>query len=169
MNILTPKGTTSDLSDECASERQTSALLRKRRQGRRTSRVKRARYGVAAVEFAIVGPVFLLMVFGIIELGRALMVQQLITNASRAGARSAAMMSSTNSDVTNDITEYMTQLRVSNVSISVAPDAAVAEAGDEITVAVSLNFADVSWLPTAWFLDGTTLSASSVMRKEGFQ
>ncbi len=39
------------------------------------------------MEFAVVAPVFLLLVFGMIEYGRMVMVQQVITNASREGAR----------------------------------------------------------------------------------
>ena len=43
--------------------------------------------GVAAVEFAIVLPLLLLIVFGIIEFGFLLYDQAVITNASREGAR----------------------------------------------------------------------------------
>ncbi len=39
------------------------------------------------VEFAIVAPIFFLLIFGMIEFGRVVMVQQLLTNASREGAR----------------------------------------------------------------------------------
>jgi len=59
----------------------------------------RRRRGAAAAEFAVVAPIFLLMVFGIVEIGRGLMVQQLLTNASRVGARRAVMLSASNSDV----------------------------------------------------------------------
>jgi Flp pilus assembly protein TadG len=38
-------------------------------------------------EFAVVAPVFFLMVVGFLEFGRALMVQQVLINASRVGAR----------------------------------------------------------------------------------
>ena len=50
--------------------------------------------GVAAVEFAIVAPIFFMLVIGIIEVGRAIMVQQVLINASRVGARRAVMLSS---------------------------------------------------------------------------
>jgi Flp pilus assembly protein TadG len=43
--------------------------------------------GVAAVEFALLLPVLVLLLFGIIEFGLLLYDQQLITNASREGAR----------------------------------------------------------------------------------
>ena len=54
---------------------------------RRISRRCRSnRQGAAAVEFALVVPVFFLMVFGMIEFGARIMVQQLLTNAAREGA-----------------------------------------------------------------------------------
>ncbi len=43
------------------------------------------------MEFAVVAPLFLVFVFGMIEYGRMVMVQQVITNASREGARRAVL------------------------------------------------------------------------------
>jgi Flp pilus assembly protein TadG len=43
--------------------------------------------GAAAVEFAIILPLLVVLVFGIIEFGLLLYNQQVITNASREGAR----------------------------------------------------------------------------------
>jgi Flp pilus assembly protein TadG len=123
---------------------------------------------VAAVEFAIVAPIFFLVIIGIIEVGRALMVQQVLINASRAGARRAVMLSSSSSAVTSAVTEYTSGVGVSGVSVSVSPDPATAAAGTAITVGASVSYSAVSWLPTARFMGGKTLTASSIMRKEGF-
>jgi Flp pilus assembly protein TadG len=49
--------------------------------------------GAALVEFAIVLPVLLLLVFGMIELGIALYDKAVITNASREGARAGVVYS----------------------------------------------------------------------------
>ena len=43
--------------------------------------------GVAAVELAIILPIFLLLIFGILEFGHAWYIKYTITNASREGAR----------------------------------------------------------------------------------
>ena len=45
--------------------------------------------GAAAVEMAIILPVLLLLVGGIVDLGRAFMVQSMVTNAAREGTRAA--------------------------------------------------------------------------------
>jgi Flp pilus assembly protein TadG len=47
--------------------------------------------GTAAVEFALVLPVLLLIVFGLIDFGRALNAQISLTGAAREGARLAAL------------------------------------------------------------------------------
>lgn len=138
-------------------------LPRKRRNHQRDSR-----RGAAVVEFAIIAPLFFLLVVGCIEFGRALMVQQILTNASRVGAREAITLNSTESEVINATSSYATNASLSGVVVSVNPSPAAAQAGDMITVNISVPFGNVSWMPT-WFLGGTTLNASSVMRKEGFE
>ena len=83
--VTTPK-TDSNGQIEAASEvglEKTCRLCRRNRQG------------ASAVEFALVAPVFVVMVFGLIEFGRAIMVQQVMTNAAREGARLAILDSPT--------------------------------------------------------------------------
>ena len=55
--------------------------------GRRASRDR----GAAAVEFALLLPLLLFLVFGIIDFGRALNAQITLTQAAREGARLAAL------------------------------------------------------------------------------
>ena len=60
---------------------------------------RKRRRGAAAVEFAVVAPVFFILIFGMIEFGRMVMVQQVITNASREGARLSVLDGTTATDV----------------------------------------------------------------------
>jgi len=60
------------------------------RHSRSSGRSARDR-GAAAVEFAIVLPILLLIVFGIIDFGRLLNAQITLTQAAREGARLAAV------------------------------------------------------------------------------
>src|SRR5262245_11795669 len=135
--------------------------------GRRSGRSRRL--GAAATEFACVAPVFFLMVIGFIEFGRALMVQQVLINASRVGARQASTTGATTAQVQSAVQNYTTGVVVNGVTATVTPDPATAVAGTTITVEASVPFSNVSWMPSAWFLSGKTLKASSQMRKEGFQ
>lgn len=49
----------------------------------------RKRSGVAMLEFAIVLPILLMLVLGIIEMGRVMMLNQVVTNANREACRQA--------------------------------------------------------------------------------
>lgn len=132
-------------------------------------RARPDRRGASAVEFAIVAPLFFMLVFGCIEFGRALMVQQILTNASRVGAREAITLNATASEVVTTATNYAASTSVSGVTVAVSPDPAAAQAGDMVSVTVSVPFNNVSWVPAPWFMGGASLDATSVMRKEGFE
>jgi Flp pilus assembly protein TadG len=130
------------------------------------------RLGAAAVEFAIVAPLFFLLVFGMVEFGRMVMIQQVITNASREGARKAVLDGSTASDVKSSVVTYMANggvtIATSNVTINPA-DPASAASGSPVTVTVSVPFSQVSWLPTPMFLGSRQMTASTVMRREAVE
>ena len=55
----------------------------------RTSRLRRRTAGQSMVEFALVLPIFLLIVLGLVDLGRAVFSYTSITNAAREAARLA--------------------------------------------------------------------------------
>lgn len=131
---------------------------------------RKNRRGAAVVEFAIIAPIFILLLFGIIEFGRMVMVQQLLTNASREGARKAILDGATTAEVTMIVQDYLNNSSIQNASVTVAPDPpSDAAFGDPVTVSVSVPFSQVSWLPSPMYLGGTTLSASTVMRRESVQ
>jgi hypothetical protein len=52
---------------------------------------RRGQVGLATVEFAIVGATFFLLLFGVLEFGRALYVWNALNEATRRGARVAAV------------------------------------------------------------------------------
>ena len=131
---------------------------------------RRNRRGAAAVEFALVAPVFFLLVFGLIEYGRMVMVQQMLTNASREGARHAVLDGATSTEVTTIVNDYLSSGSVTGATVTVTPNPPTnAEFGDPVTVAVSVPFSQVSWLPSPMYLGGKTLAASTIMRRESVQ
>ena len=52
---------------------------------------KRRQAGLAAVEFAIIGAAFFIVLFGMIEMARAFFITNTLTEATRRGARMAAV------------------------------------------------------------------------------
>ena len=66
--------------------------------------------GTVAIEFALVFPVLLLLLFSVIELGSAWYNRQLLVNASREGARLAALSSGMeDSDVVSEVQNILSQ------------------------------------------------------------
>jgi hypothetical protein len=128
------------------------------------------------VEFAVVAPVFVLLVFGMVEYGRMVMVQQMLTNASREGARRAVLDGTTEADVRQVVTNYLSPARIpvttSDITILVGdpPSKSAlsgASFGDPVHVKVGIDFGKVSWLPSPMYLSSSTrMEAVSVMRKE---
>jgi hypothetical protein len=70
----------------------------------------------ALIEFALISPVLLLLVFGIIDIGRAVFYYDTLNHAAREGARTAVSASSslpTNNDVLNTVTQQLVGAPVS--------------------------------------------------------
>ncbi len=133
---------------------------------------RRKRRGAAVVEFAIVAPLFFLLIFGMIEYGRMVMVQQVITNASREGARRAVLDGATATDVKAKVGEYLTSAGIDAGAdyVTLTPsEPSAAGYREPVTVQVTVPFTDVSWIPAPLYLGGTDLKASTVMSRESVQ
>ncbi|MEJ5340989.1 MAG: TadE/TadG family type IV pilus assembly protein [Thermogutta sp.] len=126
--------------------------------------------GVAVVEFAVVAPIFFLLVLGLIEFGRMVMVQQVITNASREGARRAIIQGATTAEVISVVENYLASGGIRSATVTVTPDPIdSAGYGEPVTVTVTVPFRQVSWLPSPMFLGGVELRATTTMRREAVQ
>ncbi len=66
-----------------------------------------ARRGTAVVEAAVVAPLMILSMFGMMEVGYAFMVKQNVTLAAREGARAAALPGGTMTDVTTAVDQAL--------------------------------------------------------------
>jgi Flp pilus assembly protein TadG len=116
----------------------------------------------------MVAPLFFLLIFGMIEFGRMIMVQQLLVAASREGGREAMLDGTTSNAVITRVRDYLTNTSIDGAAatVTVTPDPASAETGTEVTVTVSIPFENVSWFADPWYLDGVNLRAACVMRHE---
>lgn len=136
---------------------------------------RRKRRGAAAVEFAVVAPLFFLLIFGMIEFGRIIMVQQIITNASREGARVGVLDpppgGTTRNDVLTKVNNYLSAAKITGASTTITPtEPSTATYGQSVTVTVQVPFNNISWLPHSWFGNtGKTFQATTVMRRETVQ
>jgi hypothetical protein len=123
--------------------------------------------GAAIVEFAIVAPVFFLLVLGMIEFGRMVMVQQVLTNASREGARVAVLDGTSPQEVFSRVQALLEPAGIWGAEILLDPNPpSLAGPGEPVTVTVRVPFRQVSWLPAPFFLRNITLRATTVMQRE---
>jgi Flp pilus assembly protein TadG len=134
-------------------------------------RTAKRRRGTAVVEFALVAPLFILLVFGILEYGRMVMVQQILTNATREGARAAVLDGATGDSVTTKVNTYLNGASMPNATVTVNPsNPSAAALGDPVTVTAQLTFGQVSWLPSPMYISGSqVLQSNCVMRREAAQ
>lgn len=130
------------------------------------------RKGTAAVEFAIVAPAFFIIVLGMVEVGRACMVNEILTEAARQACRQGVLEGTSSATIKQAAVDYLTAVGISGetagVMVNDAPvdtvEASTMPAYTEITVVVSIPAATVTWVPT-WFVQGT-ISAQYTMRRE---
>ena len=122
--------------------------------------------GAAVVEMAVVTPLLLTLLFGVIEFGWVFMVKETLTNATREACRVGILQGST----TNDIWERFEEA-VSPTGIAVTEDVlTIEEATAEnpiVTVRVSVPYDQVSLVGSFIGINPGTIGASCSMRKEG--
>lgn len=144
----------------------------------RVHRTKRNRRGAALVEMAVCLPVLVMIVLGIIEFGRGMMVSELIYDGARVGARQAILASSTNDSVTQSVNTFLQATTVNaqaaTITIAITPAAgnpdpanqiASAHTGDVCTVQVQIPYDQVSYIPGT-YLTGKMLSGTCSMLHE---
>lgn len=119
--------------------------------------------GQALVEFAVVLPVFLLILAGVIDFGLGLYSQMTVINAAREGARLAIVdQPFSKADVTNRVQAMTGGLDQSNLTVNVTCQAACAS-GDTVVVRVDYDY-HMLW-PLA-FGNSIDLSSTVQMRIE---
>jgi Flp pilus assembly protein TadG len=128
--------------------------------------------GAALVEFAIVLPLLLMLIFGMIEFSILLYDKAMITNASREGARAGIVYSPT--PLTNGEIELMVETNLETHLISFdgasKPEVTAGQCtgtGAPLTVTVTYPYNFLVLPNFVQSLSGTlTLSAQTVMRCE---
>jgi len=146
---------------------------------------EQSRTGAAVVEFALVAPLFLTLVLGTVELGRALDVSSNLSAAVREGGRLASMDSqeyvesgsTANAKVISDIKNILTANGIDGTNVTVTiTHADGANAGStfdledsnndqgHFKVEASVLYDNVSIFPLHT-VAGTTLRSAIVLRK----
>ncbi len=128
-----------------------------------------ARRGALTVEMALITPVLLALIFGVMQVGYAFMVQHALQDAARQGCRTAVLRTRSNAAVVTAIQSLLQQeglspskttttILVNNITGNVA----AAQAGDDICVKVSMPLADATLFP-GFFSNFTGTMQGAVM------
>ena len=136
--------------------------------GRRTRR-----RGATAVEFALVATVFFMFVFAVFEIGRLMMLQQIMGEACRQGARRAILENASESVVIDQVESKLAANTIPGATVTITwdnkatqPNMANLGFQDPLTVQATVPYANVSWLVPTWVLQGAVMEAKCTMRIE---
>lgn len=156
-----------------------------KRQHSSTEITSKSRRGVATVEFAIILPLFLMLVLGTVEMGSALEKSQVIYASLREAGRLASMDyngiippgSNVNNKITQDIKSFLTASGIPGNQVTVSiQHAGGAKDGQPFDINSTANYMEmfrikasvpysaVSTFPLE-FMSGRTLDAELVFRK----
>lgn len=119
--------------------------------------------GAALVEFAIIAPLLLLLVFGIIEFGRAYNAQNSLTHAAREGAREYAITRDQDAGRAT-AKAAATSLDSSKITVTLADCDLPSDGGQPATVTLEYPFQlQIAFFPVTNF----TMQSEGVMRCGG--
>jgi Flp pilus assembly protein TadG len=132
------------------------------------------RPGLAAVEFAAIVPFLALLVIGIAEVARAIVVRQVLNDAVRKGCRTGTLPNRATADITTDVTNILSDNSISTSAATITVlvngqnvDASTAVRGDQVSVQVSIPFSQVSWGIARYLGSSATVQSTLVMQRQG--
>ncbi len=130
----------------------------------RTASGQLDRRATACVEFALILPVLLIFVLGMLEMGRFIEVRQILTSAAEEGARQASAGQITNAQVVSVVTGCVAAsgLPTTGLAVTVADltnpgtDVSQATCLDNLQVTVTIPFVNVRWCSSLLVTNATT-------------
>ena len=123
------------------------------------------RRGAATVEFALVVPVFFLLLFGTIEFSRMNMLRHSTASAAFEGARTAIVQGATADDVRTRATAILGAVGVTLAAedVQVTP-ATLRNSTPEVTVTVTVPLSDHFWITPRFLGAGIARSSFTLQR-----
>ena len=140
----------------------------------KTTALDQHRRGASVVEMAVVSPILITLIFGVIEFGWAFMVRQMLTNAAREGARVAAIQTVVDdSDIRDAVINSMSSingLTITSDDIAITHWCFESDGTPNFseTVEVTIPYEDISLLGDYFsWINFNDLVGVASMRKEG--
>ncbi|HBT20210.1 MAG TPA: pilus assembly protein TadE [Peptococcaceae bacterium] len=120
--------------------------------------------GQALVELAMVIPILLMLLFGVIEFGRIFNAYLMVNQASREGARIAAVGGS-DEEITMTVENFLAPLETQKVKILIEPQEERIS-GEGVSVTVEYQVDIIAPIISSIVPDPFNVSATTVMRVE---
>ncbi len=121
--------------------------------------------GQALVEMALVLPLLLMLLWGVVEFGRVGHAYLVVTHAAREGAR-AGVVGADYDEIEEVVRQRAASLQEEELSLEISPSAEERFAGDPLQVEVGYELPMTLPLWGATFPDPLPLEHTSVMRVE---
>ena len=107
--------------------------------------------GQALIEFALILPLLIVMIFAIIDFGYYLFVTISVNHATRAGVRTAAMNNASCAQIKNVVLQNAVGVDLKAKDVTVAPTPKDAQLpGNPPTVTVAVNYTHTMFAPSLW-------------------
>ena len=126
-------------------------------------KLSRSTWGQALVEFALIVPLLILIVMGIIEFGRLWMTMITLSGAAREGARLAAVTAPDHDAVETAVENVLSAAGLGPGTITVSGP----NAQNDVAVTVEITYTVVTGSILPGFDGDLQLARSAVMRWEG--
>ena len=146
----------------------SNLIVRRRRLLRWLPRPVRSERAQALAEFAMILPVFFLLLFSLVDFGRAFYTWLVLTNSAREGARVGAVQGDATA-ITTRVNDTSSTLNATDLTIALTN--VQGPRGSTVTVDLNYNFSYVTPIGAIVAMFGQSLStpaisASSSMRLE---
>jgi Flp pilus assembly protein TadG len=129
--------------------------------------IQAARRALAAVELAVVLPFITILVLGMVEIGRGLMVKESLSDAAQKACRTAAQPGKSTAQAQAEVDNIMQDLGITGYSTAILvngnnTDIQNAVHNDQISIKVSVPVSQVYWT-TAIFLPAQDIESETVI------
>jgi len=139
-------------------------------------RMRNTEAGQALVEFTMILPIFLMLLFGLVDFGRGFYTWLLVTNAAREGARIAAVQSDSNT-IDQRIYDsfcdnYPSSCGIDHTKLTIQKTNVLGPRGEPVEIDLTYDFdyatpiGDLIFILSGGTLTAPTITAHSSMRLE---
>lgn len=125
---------------------------------------RRARHGAVVVEFAIIAPVFFLIIFAMFEFSRLNVIRHTADNAAYEAARLAIVPGATAADAVSEAQRLLSVVGARNATVKVTPPV-IDKSTKQVTVEVSVPMKH-NGLVAPRFTRSTIMQSRSTLRTE---